>query len=204
MTASQTKKPKSRSLKTVSGKASRAASKISQTAKRTTKRASEATKKAVSRARQSAKSRKASQPKKTKLTWREGTLFSILGICALMIGISIFISAFYNPEAHASKELEKLAKSYYIEYLYPQVLGKNLNNPEKVLSKYAETGIASISLRQFLLYNNGKHYSSLSVFQNKTYQCNLNKTFVRYYPVAPYGPRDFRAQYYSACEPVTE
>lgn len=204
MTVSHTKSNKTSTSRSVTTKVSRAASKISQTAKRTTKRASEATKKVVSRARQSSRARRNSLKVKDKFTWRECTLLSIIGVCAVMIGIAIFVGTFYNPEAHASKELEKLAKNYYIEYLYPQTLGKNINNPEKVLTKYAETGLASISLRQFLLYNNGKHYPSISVFQNNAYQCSLSKTFVRYYPVAPYGPRDFTVQYYPSCEVIAD
>lgn len=203
MTASHTKSKTSAKLRPVTAKVSRAASKISQTAKRTTQRASAATKKAVSRAKQASKTRKTTR-RSAPFTWREGTLLSMIGVCALMIGVSLFVSKFYNPETHAYNELEKLAKSYYIEYLYPQMLGKNINTPEKVLSKYSETGISSIALRQFLLYNDGKHYDSLPIFQNSSYQCSLSKTFVRYYPVAPYGPRDFRVQYYPSCSAVED
>lgn len=140
--------------------------------------------------------------KRAPFTWRERALLSMIGVSAAMIMLTLSLTAIYDPVKRSERELEKLAHDYYIEYLYPRALGSHLNEPETVLSDYAERGLPNVKLRQLLYYDEGKNAASLEVFSNSYYQCDTNKTYVRFYPVAPYGPTDFKIYHEAACEKV--
>lgn len=142
-------------------------------------------------------------PKPSRFTWREASLVSMIGACALMIAITLIFSHVYDPVKRSQAELEKLAYDYYTEYLYPYSLGRNLEHPEVILADYVYQGLPAVRLRQLLLYNNGSHASSAEVFSNQYYECDKNQTYVRYYPVEPFGPSDFTITYGTACEKIS-
>lgn len=141
--------------------------------------------------------------KHTQFTWREATLLSMIGTSAAIIAITFVLSNIFDPVKRSEHELEKLANAYYIEYLYPRSLGKYLNEPETVLKDYVSQGLPTVMLRQLLLYDNGKNASSINAFSNDYYQCDTNKTYVRFYPVEPYGPHDYTIKYGTACEKIS-
>lgn len=145
-----------------------------------------------------------SSTKHVAMTWREKTLLSLIATSAAMIAVTFAFSALYDPIKRSERELEKLADAYYIEYLYPSVLGKSLNQPETILADYVSAGMPSVRLRQLLLYNDSKYSDSASIFSNSYYHCDTNKTYIRYFPVAPYGPRDYTVKYGTACERVSQ
>lgn len=188
--------------------------KISQNLQKTAKNVAKSTKKFTTSAQKtfrklnhnksrSAKSARGTRSLRARMTWREVTLTSLIGTCAVMIALTIGYSAIADPAKRSQRELEKLANAYYIEYLYPHALGKNLNQPEAILADYVQQGLPAVRLRQLLLYNNGKYASSIDAFSNQYYECDTSQTYVRYYPVEPYGPRDYTVSYGTACEKVS-
>lgn len=140
--------------------------------------------------------------KREPFTWREYTLLSMISVSAISIAVTFSVSAFCDPAKVREQELTKIARDYYVEFLYPGALGKYINQPETVLKNYVDHGLPSVKLRQLLLYDNGKYLTSKSIFSNSSYQCDVNKSYVRYFPVAPYGPYDFVVHYNPVCEEV--
>jgi len=147
-------------------------------------------------------SHRRTRSKRKPITWSEITLFSIISTSAVTIVISLILSFALDPVKLSEQELAKLADSYYVEYLYPRTLAGKFDEAETILKDFTTQGLPNIHLRQLLSYDNGKYASSLDVFSNKYYQCDTNKTYVRYYPIAPYGPRDFTVHYGTACEKI--
>lgn len=175
---------------------SRTAHKISRTTKLVTKKTTGAASNLPRRTKNSVR-KKVLQRK--PMTWREISLLGIIIVSATAIVSSLLISANFHPQLDAERELKKLANDYYIEYLYPRILGIHRNTPEVVLADYIDTGLPSVRLRQMLMYNDHAHADSLKYFSNAHYQCDTNYTYVRYFPVAPYGPRDYTAEYTYSC-----
>lgn len=186
----------------LAAKASIATEKAATAAKNLTRNLSQKSARRKSSTRLADPTRRSSS-KRSKFSWREATLLSMIGVSAVAIVATLILSNIFDPVKRSEHELEKLADSYYIEYLYPRSLGKYLNEPETVLKDYVSQGLPTILLRQLLLYNNGKNASSIDAFSNSYYQCDANKTYVRFYPVEPYGPRDYTIQYSTACEKVS-
>ncbi len=144
--------------------------------------------------------RKSTRRRRQSFSWREVTLMSLIGTSAAMIALTFILTSVLDPVKRSEQEISKLAERYYIEYLYPRALGDYINQPNVILHNYEERGLPNVRLTQLLSYNNNSHADSLDVFENSYYNCDLNATYVKFYPIEPYGPRDFTVNYNMACE----
>lgn len=143
---------------------------------------------------------KTSAAKPSSFSWREVTLVSLISASAVIIAFTFILTSVFDPVKRSEQEISKLAEEYYIEYLYPRALGKYLDQPKIILRDYEKSGLPNVRLSQLLSYNNNAHAKSLEVFSNAYYECDVNATHIKYYPVEPYGPRDFTVTYDMACE----
>lgn len=137
-----------------------------------------------------------------KLSAPEYSLLGILAVSCLCIVASFLTVASFDPARDAEGAMSDLASAYYIEFLYPRTLGSHINDPAPILSKYTETGLPSVRLSHLLLYNDGAHASYANYFNNKYYKCDTSRSYFSFYPVAPYGPRDYTVEYSPDCEKV--
>ncbi len=135
---------------------------------------------------------------KHALEWPEWTLIGIVLCSTLLIALALCTGFFKTPQEKAEAELEKIAKAYYTEYLYPRLLGNLDNDPKTVLQVYYEVGVPTTYLRQLLHYNGDEHAESAKYFEQL--KCNTNSTGVKFFPVEPYGPNDYTVTYIWRCE----
>ncbi len=132
------------------------------------------------------------------LNWEEWTLLGIVMGSTLMVISALLLQLVDTPTELAEKRLDKIANDYYITYLYPRLLGKLDNDPEEALARYEESGAPATYLRQLLHYNDDKFLHEAQTFSE--IGCNTNATGVRFFPVAPYGPRDYKIKYSWKCK----
>lgn len=189
-------------VKTAAAGAKKVARKVATTSKTVAKNLTAEFNERIKKPRRTSTSSRRSHTKRKPITWSEITLISIIGTSAIAIAAALIISSALDPVKRSEQELAKLADSYYVEYLYPRTLAGKFDEAETILKDFTVQGLPNIHLRQLLSYDNGKYADSLSTFSNEHYQCDTNKTYVRYYPVAPYGPRDFTVYYGTSCEKV--
>jgi hypothetical protein len=132
------------------------------------------------------------------LGWPEWTLIGIVICSTLLIVLALCTGFFKTPQEKAEAELEKIANAYYVEYLYPRILGNLDSDPKKVLEVYNEIGVPTTYLRQLLHYNNDEYASSAKYFERLG--CDTNNTGAKFFPTEPYGPRDYTVSYTWQCE----
>lgn len=128
--------------------------------------------------------------------------FVTLGVIvsAIMVGVSLFVTVYYNPEAVAKRNMDFLARTYYETYYYDKfVEAIDEDSFEERMRTYERTGLQPVMLRQLLLYNNGKYSSYKEYFENDSFKCDKNKTSAKFYPKSPYGPKDYRVEYEYSC-----
>lgn len=129
--------------------------------------------------------------------WPEWTLLGIVLISILTIVASFSAALIKTPSERAVADLDKIAREYYTDYLYPRMV-KNANKPlDEIFETYAVTGLAPTYLRQLLHYDNDKNTRLAPLFTELG--CDTNATSVRIKPVAPYGPEDFELQLFWNC-----
>lgn len=131
-------------------------------------------------------------------TWREAAFVSILVLATSCIGITLAADAAFDPARDAEQTLLDLVDDYYVEFLYPSTLNYDFRDPEASLSEFQHAGFATIHLYQLLLYKDGAAKFT-KPFDNRYYRCNENDSTVRIFPVAPWGPRDYRVEYNLKC-----
>lgn len=142
--------------------------------------------------------KKSPQKEKRKFDWAELTLIGILAASIILITISLIVQLNFDPKADAEAEMQRISDDYYRAYLYPRLLNYDMEHPEQ-LKTYDDTGVPTTYLRQLLKYDNEKQAKSAEKFNNEYYQCDTNRTGVRFYPHAPYGPRDYTVDYIWHC-----
>lgn len=135
-----------------------------------------------------------------KLSTPEYSLLGIIATSCVCIIAALIAEANFDPARTAANAMSSLADDYYVEFLYPITLGSHINDPAPILSKFAESGLPSVRLSHLLLYNNASHASYANYFNNAYYKCDTSHSYFSFYPVAPYGPRDYTVEYSPSCE----
>lgn len=131
-----------------------------------------------------------------EMTLGKWTLLGIV-VASIIIVVAAICTLFGDtPVQRAEKELQRLADDYYMLYLYPRLIGTK-KTAQEALEIYQETGVPTVFLRQ-LLYFDEENPKSAEIFENL--KCDTNGTGVRYYPVEPYGPTDYMANYIWRCD----
>ncbi len=137
--------------------------------------------------------------KKLELSWEQRTLLGMVAGASVAIMISFLGFLVDTPAEMAHKELAELADDYYISYLYPTLLGDVFTvDPGEKLQGYVELGTPATYLRQLLHYDNDKNMLSAPIFENVA--CDTNRTSIKFFPVEPYGPRDYTIKYTWNCD----
>jgi len=121
-------------------------------------------------------------------------------ISGLMVGISLFVTVYYNPEAVAKRKLAELARTYYETY-YHDKLVETIDSEkfEERMKSYGESGLQPVLLRQLLLYQNGKYSDYKQYFETDDFVCDKNKTSATIFPTAPYGAKNYKITYNYEC-----
>lgn len=136
----------------------------------------------------------------------------ILTVIALAM-LTMILFTIYNliatPEFLIKREIENITTDYYENYFYSQILENNSIDPNEtnpaiiepamksVMPRYAEPGFARLTLRQLLLYDNKKHYSSINYLSE---YCDLDQTLIKIYPEEPFGRKNYRVDYSYYCK----
>lgn len=141
--------------------------------------------------------KKAVKPSLKNLQTSEKSLLFIISVSACAVIAAFIFEISWDPVRDTEKLIARLADDYYTEYLYPSTLRNQFDNPEQILSTYAAIGLPDVRLRQLLIHNDAKEANQL--LSNQYYFCDTNRTTLRYYPTAPYGPRDYRIEYKYSC-----
>lgn len=123
-------------------------------------------------------------------------------LIAMVIVIGVVVAGlFIKPQTMVESKIGAMAADYYENYLYKNledsgIYADNREGLKEVLAEYSETGLSSVTLRQFLLYDNRK-YGADTEFLTK--YCNENKTYVKFFPEPPYEKNSYRAEFNYSC-----
>lgn len=139
----------------------------------------------------------AKRKSKTKTPIVKKYALGIIITASVMVAISLILWFYFQPDKVARRELEYLAKDYYETYYYPQSIE---NADQNTLTKVAENGSPTVKLRQLLLFDNQRHASSAQAFDQKRYFCDTSATYIKYYPVEPFGKKDYKIEYNYTCK----
>lgn len=119
----------------------------------------------------------------------------VIVLAIIAVFIALFCSLAFNAERTTKAKISHLATDYYENYFYPN-LSPNGKDMSEVLGRYANTGLARVTLRQLILSNPNLSKQDASQLQK---YCDENSTFVQFFPTEPYGKSDYRAEFTYSC-----
>ncbi|MBQ3440869.1 hypothetical protein IJG27_00960 [Candidatus Saccharibacteria bacterium] len=130
----------------------------------------------------------------------------IVSVMLIITGFTIFC-LIATPETLVKNEVTSIASDYYENYFYSKILDNNSLSQnsadfnesvmEDIMKNYTARGFANISLKQLLLYDNQKHASATAFLEQ---YCNLDRSYIKIYPEAPFNRKNYRVDYNYSCK----
>ncbi|MBR3257312.1 hypothetical protein IKG02_03460 [Candidatus Saccharibacteria bacterium] len=138
--------------------------------------------------------------KKSSDTTRKVIIAGIV-VSSAMVILSIVVSVFFNDEAIAHRKFNQLVREYYEDYFYDKMMETIEDDlVEKKLAKFAQSGVQPVTLRQVLLYQNGKNSEYKKYFDTGAFYCDKNNTEAIIYPEEPFGKKDYHIEFKYSCQ----
>ena len=149
--------------------------------------------------RSAAKSSRLAHRQKTSRRIFHTTKRSILTViisAMLVVILAVLLSTFSSPERVVKSKIESIATDYYENYFYPEITTDNSTPLSQIMSRYEKPGFAKVTLRQLLLFDNGRYNSAATTL---TKYCDENATFIQIFPTSPFSKTDYRIDYHYSC-----
>ena len=149
---------------------------------------------------------KSSRRAAAKTAARKNFLFSkrailtIIIVAAMTVVLALLFNILTTPERTITKKIEDIAADYYENYLYSSIASSSsINNTKpvtEIIGNYAKNGFDAITLHQLLLFDNQRHANAAAILSR---YCDEYETTIHYYPVAPFGQKDYHADITYSC-----
>ena len=143
--------------------------------------------------------RNSQKRKDRKLDLTQIIMLVLIGVCVVVVIVYLIFSLVNRPENRIPQLFEQMSEDYYENVLYDYFSkSENFkNDPNKAMELYEKYGFTAVDLKTLLLYDNQKNAKYAD--EMKKY-CKEENTFVKFYPKAPYGQKDYEANYTYSCE----
>ena len=124
-------------------------------------------------------------------------LIVLIPCIAIILAIAIACTFIFNPERQAKSELEALARNYYENIIYQNMLNSDnfSGDPAKTLEEYTDKGLSLVKLRQLILLNEDSNINTSHVLE----YCDKEQTLVKYYPEPPFEKTSYRIEFDYSC-----
>ena len=117
-------------------------------------------------------------------------VLAVIALAMLMVILALLLKSFMEPEKVVTSKIETIVADYYENYFYDRI--KDYSN----LDNYTENGFSKVTLRQLLLFDSERHANDASLLNE---YCDVEATYVRIYPEAPFSKTDYHVDYHYAC-----
>ena len=129
-------------------------------------------------------------------TTAQKVILAIIGIIVLIVVVFTIFALNYTTKYQAEGRIADLAHAYYESYYYPNAFGDDQQKATDFLSRFTESGIAPVTLRQMLIS------SPNATDQDREFllkYCDQNTTEATFFPESPYAADSYRAEFTYSC-----
>lgn len=122
----------------------------------------------------------------------------VIGLTMLTVVLGVLAARFNHPEHVVSRRIEEISADYYENYFYDKLKDyASESRPfDKIMKYYENSGFSKVTLRDLLLFDNERHAADANLLKK---YCDESATYVKFYPVEPFGKKDYRAEYNYSC-----
>ena len=135
---------------------------------------------------------------RTRTSTIKNIVLIVIFALIITVGVAIVAAFLSQPELQIKQKFETIANNYYENTIYESILSSDQfsGNPADALEKNSGRGLALVTLRQIILLDETVPADVASYLEK---YCDINKTFVRFYPQSPFSRTDYRAEYTYDC-----
>ncbi len=128
------------------------------------------------------------------------TILLIIFIAFFIVFIALLCAFFLKPEKIVKSKIDTIASDYYENYFYEKLITSEKYTESKdlddILGRYKDNGLATLNLRQLLLYDNQKN-AEFAPYLKK--YCDEENTYIKFYPEPPYSRTSYHIDYTYSC-----
>ena len=130
------------------------------------------------------------------LSLAQKIILAVIALVVLAVAIATIFALNYTTKYQAEARISELARAYYEEYYYPNAFGGDQQKASDFLSRFSETGLAQVTLRQMLISspNTTDHDRDFLLKY-----CDQNTTDVIFFPESPYAADSYHADFVYSC-----
>ncbi len=127
---------------------------------------------------------------------------AIILVAIIAVVVTVIVTNLFENHYFANQKFEELSRNYYENSLYESFItehsGEDLG---EAFSKY--TSGFTVRLRQILNFEFLEHDANYrSYFDTDSFTCDTNKSNVVFKPHAPYGKKDYDAEFNLICSKI--
>lgn len=126
-------------------------------------------------------------------------IIAVIGLAMIAVIVALVCSLALDNEKMVKAKMDELAKSYYEEYIYENLIDESMDEAEiaKKMELYKVKGFSPVNLRQLLIHDERRAQKEVDYIR---YYCDENKTSIKFFPEEPYGRQDYRIEFRYSCE----
>ena len=126
-------------------------------------------------------------------------ILSTIFIVIFIVVVAVISSFLLTPERRVKASIDSLASNYYENYIYKNLISspKYSGDINGTMQKYIERGFAPVPLRQIISFSQTTESDSAKLIEE---YCDINRTFVKFYPDAPFSSTAYHIDYTYSCE----
>ena len=137
------------------------------------------------------------------LSWAQKLILSVITITTISV-VAISVYALFGTRSTDNTStieayISSLAADYYENYFFPDLESSihehGTSDISEVLSKYTDTGFSKVPLRQILFHTT----QDGSITDTISDRCDVNTTFVHFFPEPPFVATSYHATYDYSC-----
>ena len=133
---------------------------------------------------------------KSTLTLAQKIILGVIGILILIVVIFTICAFKFDTKFQVEAKISDLAHDYYESYYYPNAFGSDTEVSANFLSRFKDSGLTPVTLRQLLLTLDSVSDSDVSFLKK---YCDENATSVHYFPEEPYAADSYHAEFAYSC-----
>ena len=133
---------------------------------------------------------------KPTLNLAQKIILGVIGLLILIVVIFTICAFKFDTKFQVEAKISDLTREYYENYYYPNAFGNDTEISTNFLSRFSDSGLTPVTLRQLLLTLDNVSESDAAFLKK---YCDENATSVHYFPEEPYAADSYRSEITYSC-----
>ena len=134
-----------------------------------------------------------------RFSFAQKTILTIIFTTIIAVIVFAIFALNSRNTINIESEISQMSAEYYEKYYFPDLeksIHEHSGSPlQNVLSEYTDTGFSRVPLRQIIAHTQ----SSRATIDYISTHCDVNNTFVHFFPEEPFTSTSYHTSYTYSC-----